>query len=155
MSRLRSIVLGVLLGILGHAGITDGQVLTGNLAGTAKDESGGVLPGALVTLVSPALIGGPATVTSNHQGQFRFPSLAPGQYTLQVQLASFAVSSTCVDSAMVVATFFTAAVKARSVGASYAGFPPRMTSVATLPAFIAETSSPSDAREGSVASTDS
>ena len=80
-------------GPVGHprpAGITDGQVLTGNLAGTAKDESGGVLPGALVTLVSPALIGGPATVTSNHQGQFRFPSLAPGQYTLQVQLASFA-----------------------------------------------------------------
>ena len=79
MARFRSIVSGALLGVLIHAGITEAQVLTGSLAGTAKDESGGVLPGALVTLVSPALIGGPATVTANDRGQFRFPSLAPGQ----------------------------------------------------------------------------
>ena len=90
MARFWSIVSGVLLGVFIHAGITEAQVLTGSLSGTAKDESGGVLPGALTTLISPALIGGLATVTANDQGQFRFPSLAPGQYRLEVELANFA-----------------------------------------------------------------
>jgi hypothetical protein len=89
MVCFRSIMLGVLFGVVG-GGLADAQVLTGSLAGTAKDETGGVLPGAVVTLVSPALIGGPATVTANDRGQFRFPSLAPGQYTLEVALANFA-----------------------------------------------------------------
>ena len=44
------------------------QGLTGALVGTVKDEQGAVLPGALVRLTSPALIGGPATVTTNERG---------------------------------------------------------------------------------------
>ena len=34
------------------------QALTGALIGTVKDEQGGILPGALVRVTSPALIGG-------------------------------------------------------------------------------------------------
>lgn len=90
MAHFQSIVLWALCGVVIHTGLAHAQVLTGSFAGTAKDESGGVLPGALVTLSSPALIGGPVTVTANDEGQSRFPSLAPGQYTLEVQLASFA-----------------------------------------------------------------
>ena len=37
------------------------QGLTGALIGTVKDAQGGVLPGAVVRVGSPALIGGPAT----------------------------------------------------------------------------------------------
>jgi hypothetical protein len=88
--RCRSIVSGVVLSLLVQAASAQAQGLTGSLAGTVKDETGGVLPGALVTLRSLALIGGTATVTANDQGQFRFPSLAPGQYEVQVDLASFA-----------------------------------------------------------------
>jgi outer membrane receptor protein involved in Fe transport len=66
------------------------QNLTGALVGTVKDEQGGVLAGALVRATSPALIGGPATMTTNERGQLRFPSLPPGPYALDVELQGFA-----------------------------------------------------------------
>jgi hypothetical protein len=70
--------------------ITDAQMLTGALVGTVKDEQGGVLRGARATLTSPALIGGPVVVTANERGQWRFPVLPPGTYTLDIELARFA-----------------------------------------------------------------
>jgi hypothetical protein len=54
--------------------------------GTVKDEQGGALPGALVRVASPALIGGVLTTTTNERGQMRFPVLAPGTYMLTVEL---------------------------------------------------------------------
>jgi hypothetical protein len=66
------------------------QALTGSLIGTVKDEQGAVLPGALVRLTSPALIGGPATVPTNEKGQLRFPVLPPGSYLLEIELQGFA-----------------------------------------------------------------
>jgi hypothetical protein len=66
------------------------QVLTGALIGTVKDEQGAVLPGALVRATSPALIGGPAIMTTNERGQLRFPVLPPGSYVLDIELAGFA-----------------------------------------------------------------
>jgi hypothetical protein len=62
------------------------QGLTGALGVTVKDEQGGVLPGARVTLSSPALIGGPHRAMTNDRGYVRFPVLAPGTYTLVVEL---------------------------------------------------------------------
>ena len=38
---------------------------------------------------SPALIGGPQTVTTNEQGQLRFPALPPGLYVLDVEAQGF------------------------------------------------------------------
>jgi len=55
------------------------QGLTGALIGTVQDDQGGVLPGAVVRMQSPALIGGPATVVTNEKGQLRFPTLVPGE----------------------------------------------------------------------------
>ena len=66
--------------------VAGAQGLTGALGATVKDEQGGVLPGARVTLSSPALIGGPLTATTNDRGHVRFPVLAPGTYTLVVEL---------------------------------------------------------------------
>lgn len=63
------------------------QGLTGALIGTVKDEQGGVLPGAQVSLSSPALITGEVTTTTNDRGQLRFPALPPGLYTLSIALA--------------------------------------------------------------------
>ena len=68
----------------------DAQVLTGALIGTVKDEQGAVVPGALVRVTSPALIGGPATMTTNERGQFRFPVLPPATYALEIDLSGFA-----------------------------------------------------------------
>jgi outer membrane receptor protein involved in Fe transport len=80
--------LGVLVLVTTAA---DAQVLTGSLSGTVADESGGVLPAASIRLTSAALIGGDATSTTNEKGQFRFPTLAPGQYTMEIELANFAM----------------------------------------------------------------
>ncbi len=66
------------------------QALTGALIGTVKDEQGAVLLGARVRLTSPALIGGPATTTTNEKGQLRFPVLPPGPYLLEIELPGFA-----------------------------------------------------------------
>jgi starvation-inducible outer membrane lipoprotein len=62
------------------------QGLSGSLIGTVKDEQGGVLQGALVHVTSPALIGGELTTTTNEKGQLRFPVLAPGTYTLVIEM---------------------------------------------------------------------
>jgi TonB-dependent receptor-like protein/carboxypeptidase family protein len=67
-----------------------GQGLTGALIGTVKDAQGGVLPGALVWLSSPALIGGTERGTINEKGQMRFLALPPGTYVLDVQMQGFA-----------------------------------------------------------------
>src|SRR5438034_8591064 len=68
----------------------DAQALTGALVGTVKDEQGAVLPGALVRVSSPALIGGPTATTTNERGQLRFPALPPGPYLLEIELQGFA-----------------------------------------------------------------
>ncbi|MBI3049461.1 MAG: carboxypeptidase regulatory-like domain-containing protein [Acidobacteria bacterium] len=66
------------------------QQLTGTLIGTVKDEQGGVLPGATVTVSSPSLFGGALTAATNEWGQLRFPVLPPGRYSLAVVLQGFA-----------------------------------------------------------------
>jgi carboxypeptidase family protein/TonB-dependent receptor-like protein len=66
------------------------QVLTGSLSGTVRDESGGVLSGAAVRASSPAAITGSVVVTTDERGVFRLPALAPGAYSLEIQLAGFA-----------------------------------------------------------------
>src|ERR1051326_8424199 len=68
----------------------DAQVLTGTITGTIRDESGAVIPGATVRASSLSLIGGPVMTTSNERGMFRMPALAPGEYTIEVELDRFA-----------------------------------------------------------------
>ncbi len=65
------------------------QELTGTLIGTVKDAQGGVVQGAVVTLNSPALIGGAASQTTNDNGQWRFTTLPPGPYVLDIQMRGF------------------------------------------------------------------
>ena len=65
------------------------QGLTGALIGTVKDAQGAVLPGATVRVSSPALIGGPARLTTNERGQLRFPALPPGPYALDIEFNGF------------------------------------------------------------------
>ena len=54
------------------------QGLTGSLIGRVRDEQGAAIQGATVRLSSPALMGGPATLLTNENGQLRFPVLPPG-----------------------------------------------------------------------------
>jgi TonB dependent receptor/Carboxypeptidase regulatory-like domain len=70
-------------------GLAVAQGLTGAIIGTVKDAQGGMLPGALARVSSDALIGGPATLTTNEKGQLRFATLPPGSYALDIELAGF------------------------------------------------------------------
>ena len=85
----RAVLLMPLALVLSH-GVAAAQGLTGALIGTVKDDKGGVLAGAAVRLDSPALIGGPATLTTNEKGQLRFPALPPGMYVLDITMPQFA-----------------------------------------------------------------
>ena len=84
---MRGFVLTVALVSL--CGVASAQVLPGNMIGIVRDETGAVLPGATVTLSSPALPGGPQSAVTNAQGEYRFTALPPGIYQLNVALAGF------------------------------------------------------------------
>jgi hypothetical protein len=86
--RLRLFAL-LVVGVMLSPCMPDAQGLTGALVGTVKDEHGGVLSGALVRVTSVALIGGPATATTNERGQLRFPVLVPGSYEVDIELLGF------------------------------------------------------------------
>lgn len=60
-------------------------VQTGVLTGTVVDADGLVLPGATVTVISPALQGARTSVTDAN-GVYAVRGLPPGQYTLQFEL---------------------------------------------------------------------
>src|SRR5262245_53984625 len=86
---LRSLTMVVAAGTVLVAHLAAAQALTGALVGTVKDEQGAVLPGALVRVSSPSLIGGSATMTTNERGQLRFAVLSPGSYVVDVELPGF------------------------------------------------------------------
>ena len=64
------------------------QRTTGGIAGIVSDESGAILPGATVTVSGERVMGSPEALTDG-QGLYRFASLAPGVYELNVRLAGF------------------------------------------------------------------
>ena len=60
----------------------------GSLSGTIKDQSGGVVPGAKLTIVNNALKT-EFNSTSDAMGAYVFPNLAVGQYTLTIDAPGF------------------------------------------------------------------
>ena len=60
----------------------------GELVGKVTDDQGGVLPGVLVTLSGPAVMG-VQSATTNERGQYRFPAVNTGTYKLTFELAGF------------------------------------------------------------------
>ena len=87
---MRRVLLLLAVSCLALSASALAQGLTGSLIGTVKDDQGGILPGAVVRVTSAALIGGAATGTTNDKGQFRFPTLPPGKYALQIEQPGFA-----------------------------------------------------------------
>jgi hypothetical protein len=69
--------------------LTAAQGLMGALNGTVHDASEAAIPGAVVSVSSPELIGGPTTRTSDDKGTFRFSELPPGDYVLEIQMPGF------------------------------------------------------------------
>jgi hypothetical protein len=77
-------VLAVLIGVSPVVA----QVQTGEITGKVSDDTGAVLPGATVTVTSPALIQ-PQSATSSETGTYRFPLLPIGTYQVKFELPGF------------------------------------------------------------------
>ena len=75
--------------ILSAASPLFAQGITGTVTGTVKDASGGVIPGATVTLISESKGTSSAPVVTSATGDFVFPNLAADKYTIQVEMPSF------------------------------------------------------------------
>ncbi len=61
---------------------------SGRIQGTVTDNSAAGIPGVVVTASSPSLQG-VQTTTTDQSGEFRFPSVPPGTYTVRVELSGF------------------------------------------------------------------
>src|ERR1700749_4297070 len=79
------VCLGVLL-LLAVSGVA--QETTGGLAGTVKDPSGAVVPGATVAVKASSLVG-EKSLTTDNSGYYRFSNLPPGNYTITVTGSGF------------------------------------------------------------------
>jgi hypothetical protein len=73
---------------LAIAGAASAQTTLGRLAGTVLDQSGGVLPGATVTLTNVQTNQVQTTVTSE-TGAFLFPQVSVGTYKVEIALEGF------------------------------------------------------------------
>jgi Carboxypeptidase regulatory-like domain len=63
----------------------------GSLSGTVKDTSGGVIPGATVTLMNTTL-GNQNVAITDGQGAYSFPNVPVGRYNLTITLEGFKAS---------------------------------------------------------------
>ena len=79
------------------------------IAGTARDDSGAVMPGVTVEASSPALIEKVRSAVTDGSGQYRIVNLVPGTYTVTFTLPGF---STLKRDGVELTTNFTATVNA-------------------------------------------
>ncbi|MBZ5727530.1 MAG: TonB-dependent receptor [Acidobacteriia bacterium] len=82
------VFLQVLVVAMLAASICFAQVGTGRLDGGVADTTGGVMPGAKITATNHATQA-KAETTTNADGNFVFPSLQPGFYTVSVEAKGF------------------------------------------------------------------
>ncbi len=67
------------------------QTTTATISGTVKDETGGVIPGVSVTVISQEM-GTTRTAVTDDIGYFQMPRLAVGLYNLRAELSGFQTS---------------------------------------------------------------
>ena len=87
--RAVRLVLLVALVLALAPGVWAQSKTTSAITGTVKGQDGGVVVGAAVTLASPQMIGGARSQVTNAKGQFRFPEIAPGEYTITVVMSGY------------------------------------------------------------------
>jgi hypothetical protein len=104
--KVRFAAMMAVLAILVGAMPALAQVQTGEIIGRVTDDTGAVLPGATITITSPALIQ-PQSATSSDTGSYRFPLIPIGTYTVKFELPGF---KTVVREDIVVGIGFTAQV---------------------------------------------
>src|SRR5712691_10839021 len=81
-------VLGALLGVLLSSVSLFSQANFGRILGTVTDQSGGVLSGAVVTIIDKDR-GVARNLTTDDAGEYNAPTLIPGTYTVRVEAKGF------------------------------------------------------------------
>src|SRR5579862_5385177 len=91
MSSLRAVRFAALalLALAAFSHTLCAQILTGSIGGTVTDASGAVVPDVKVNTTSPALIGGPRTINSDANGNYRFLELPPRTYAVRFEKQGF------------------------------------------------------------------
>ena len=94
--RVRSLVL-VIATLLFASAMTPhlaAQETTGTIEGVVKDSGGAILPGVTVEATGPS---GAVNAVTNERGEYRFPRLPSGRYTVKATLPSFRDAQATVD----------------------------------------------------------
>src|ERR1700674_1495034 len=87
MQHVRSICTLLLLAFLGSS-IAFSQAVNATLLGTVTDVSGAVVANAKVT-ITETNTGISRSAETNSSGNYSFPDLPPGQYTVSVEMPGF------------------------------------------------------------------
>jgi hypothetical protein len=90
--RVFGIFLALMLAIASAPAMA--QETTGAIEGNVKDSSGGLLPGVTVQVVGPS---GTLVAVTDERGEYRFPRLPSGRYTVRATLDGFAPNTKTVD----------------------------------------------------------
>ncbi|PWT95000.1 MAG: hypothetical protein C5B55_01860, partial [Blastocatellia bacterium] len=86
--RQRLDIAFVVLVLLCTVGITNAQTITGSISGVVTDSTGGVIPGAAVSITG-AKTGQTRTATTDSEGHFNFAALQPGVFVLKIERQGF------------------------------------------------------------------
>src|SRR5260370_29950231 len=76
------------LNVIALAACLYGQAVNGSLVGTITDTSGAVMPDAKVTILE-VNTGASRSSSTSDSGNYVFPDLAPGTYTITVSQKGF------------------------------------------------------------------
>src|ERR1700694_2771264 len=87
MQNLRLICVVFLLALLA-ASMAFSQAVNATLLGTVTDASGGVVPNAKVT-ITETNTGVSRVAQTNESGNYTFPDLSPGNYTVAIEQSGF------------------------------------------------------------------
>ena len=89
--QMRAVLCALLLMVPSMAS-GQARVTGADLAGVVTDQSGGVLPGAMVTVTNVAT-NLTRSVVCDTDGRYIVPALAPGTYAIAVELSGFATNT--------------------------------------------------------------
>src|SRR5277367_3838148 len=84
VSRVMLLIVGLLL----FSNSVFAQVNQGRILGTVRDQSGGTVAGATVTLTD-VLKGVSRTLTTDEAGEYAAPNLDPSTYAVRVEFKGF------------------------------------------------------------------
>ena len=84
LQKIMSVAVITLFSVL----MAFGQASDAEIAGTARDTSGGPVAGAMITL-SNQDSGFTRNASSDGEGRYRFAALAPGRYSLKLEAPGF------------------------------------------------------------------